>query len=54
MNFEWESEEDKMRRYMAMPARKKLELLYELQRFTRKYMTKSGRKYRALVKKLEK
>ena len=51
MDFGWESEEDKMRRYMAMPAKKKLELLYELQRFTLKYMTKSGRKYQALLKK---
>jgi len=54
MNFGWESEEDKTRRYMTMSAKKKLELLYEMNRFARKFMTKSGRKYRALVKKLEK
>lgn len=54
MNFGLESEEDKMRRYMAMPARKKLELLEQLRRFTLKYMTKSGRRYRAQLKKSEK
>lgn len=54
MNFDWESEEDKMRRYMSMPAKKKLELLEQLRRFTLKYMTKSGRKYRESLKKLAK
>ncbi len=53
-NSGWETEEERILYYMRMSPKKKLELLEQLRRFTKKYMTKSGRKYRALLKKSEK
>ena len=44
MNFEWEREEERLQRHLKIPPKRKLELLYELNRFTRKYSTKNGRK----------
>ena len=54
INFGWETEEERLRRYMAMPPKRKLELLYEINCFTRKYSTKNGRKIRQKLKELNK
>ncbi len=50
MNWGWESEEERLRKNMEMPPKRKLELLYELNRFIQKYSTKNGRKVRQRLK----
>jgi len=40
MNFRWETEEEKLLRYIKIPAKKKLEWLYQMQQFMRKAWTK--------------
>ena len=50
MNFGWESEAERLKRYMKMAPKRKLELLYELKRFTQKYSTKIRLKHASLVK----
>jgi len=37
MKFGWETEEDRLRRQIAIPAKKKLEWLWEINFFVRKY-----------------
>ena len=46
MNFGWENEKERLKRYMNMPPKKKLELLYELSRFTQKYLVNNVIKVR--------
>lgn len=50
-NFGWETETDRLKRHMSMPAKRKLELLYELNRFTKKYSVKSPSKFNKRHKK---
>ena len=38
--FGWENEDEKLKRHMAIPAQKKLELLREIHEFTLKYSSK--------------
>lgn len=40
MIFKWESEEERLRRFMRIPAKKKLEWLYEMHEFLRSVATK--------------
>ncbi|MDO8662647.1 MAG: hypothetical protein Q7K98_05450 [Candidatus Omnitrophota bacterium] len=49
MIFKWETEEEKLSRYMKIPPKKKLEWLYEMNRFLDKYTPK---KYKAIRHKL--
>jgi len=37
VNFGWESEEEKLMHAMKIPAKRKLEWLYEMNRFSQKY-----------------
>jgi hypothetical protein len=39
--FGWESEAERLKRHMNMPPKEKLELLYKLSLFTRKYAVKA-------------
>ncbi len=41
MEFGWETQTERLKRHMNIPPKKKLELLYELNRFTKKYAVKS-------------
>lgn len=49
MIFKWESEEERLKRYMSIPARKKLELLQQMNEFAAKF---SSKKTKAIRKKL--
>ena len=37
IDFGWENQIERLKRHMSIAPKKKLELLYELNRFTRKY-----------------
>jgi hypothetical protein len=41
MDFGWETQRERLKRHMSIPPKKKLELLYELNRFTKKYAVKN-------------
>ena len=41
IDFGWENQIDRLKRHMSITPKKKLELLYELNRFTRKYAFKN-------------
>ena len=41
MDFGWETQTERLKRHMSITPKKKLEFLYELSRFTRKYALKS-------------
>jgi hypothetical protein len=45
MDFGWENQTERLKRHMSISPKRKLELLYELNRFTRKYA------FRNLLKK---
>jgi len=49
MIFKWETEEERLKRYMAIPPEKKLELLKQMNDFTIKF---SSKKTRAIRKRL--
>ncbi len=40
MEFGWESQIDRLKRHMKLTPKRKLEILYELNRFARKYSVK--------------
>jgi hypothetical protein len=42
MNFGWETKTERLKRHMSIPPKKKLELLYEINRFTNKYSIKKS------------
>ena len=44
MNFEWETEQEKLLRYMKISPKKKLEWLYEMHQLIRKAWTKKQKK----------
>ena len=46
MIFKWESEEERLLRYMRMPPKKKLEWLRQMQVFTAKFSSKRTAKIR--------
>ncbi len=43
MTFEWESEEERLLRFMRIPPKKKLEWLYQINEFINKYSSKQSR-----------
>jgi len=49
MIFRWETEEERLKRYMAIPTKKKLKLLQQMNEFTTKF---SSQKTKAIRKKL--
>ena len=46
MIFKWETEEERLLRFMKIPAKKKLEWLRQMQEFTLKCLSKKGKKIR--------
>jgi len=46
MMFQWESEKERLSRFMKIPAKKKLEWLYEMKEFLWKFSTPRQRKLR--------
>ena len=44
IDFGWETQTERLKRHMSIPPKKKLELLYELSRFTKKYAGKLSSK----------
>jgi hypothetical protein len=44
MKFDWESDEERLARFMKIPAKKKLEWLWQMNKFTRKFLPKRQRK----------
>ena len=42
MDFGWESTTDRLKRHMNIPPKRKLELLYELNCFTKKYAVREN------------
>ena len=44
VNFGWESEKDKLLRYMRIPPMKKLEWLLQMNEFNRKFFSKRQKK----------
>lgn len=40
MIFKWETEEERLLKFMRIPAKKKLEWLYEMNKFTHKFSSK--------------
>ncbi len=41
MDFGWENQTERLKRHMSITPKRKLELLYELNRFTKKYSFKN-------------
>lgn len=52
MIFKWETEKEKLLKYMRMPAKKKMELLNELHKFTFKFSSKNTRKLRQKLREM--
>ncbi|MBI1869867.1 MAG: hypothetical protein HYS07_01580 [Chlamydiae bacterium] len=52
MNFNGETEEEKLLRWMKIPPRKKLEWLYEMHQFNLKYDSSRVKKIRKTLKAL--
>jgi len=50
IDFGWENQTERLKRHMSISPKKKLELLYELSRFNRKYAFKNLPKKRDLHK----
>lgn len=46
MNFGWESEEERLKRYMKIPPSKKMEWLFEMYQMVKKTSNKNLRKIR--------
>ncbi len=51
MIFKWESEEERLLRFMKIPPKKKLEWLRQMNRFTAKYSPKESISIRQKLKK---
>ncbi len=51
MIFEWESDEARLSRYMKIPAKKKLEWLYQMNEFVNKFSSKKQQKIRQRLRK---
>lgn len=49
MNFGWETEEEKILRYMKIPALKKMEWLYKMQQFI---LSTASKRKRLIIRKL--
>ncbi len=52
MNFNWESEKEKVFRWMQVPAKKKLEWLLEMNEFSQKYTPPQNKKIRRKLRAL--
>ncbi len=52
MIFKWESEEERLLRFMRIPARKKLEWLYEINKFMHKFSSPRQEKIRKKLRRI--
>ncbi|MBI1871687.1 MAG: hypothetical protein HYS07_10940 [Chlamydiae bacterium] len=52
MNFEWKTQEEKLKRWMKISPRKKLEWLYEMHQFNLKYDSPFVKRIRKKLKEL--
>ena len=52
MIFKWETCEERVRRFMKMPAKKKLEWLQDMSEFTKRCDTQERRKIRLKLREL--
>lgn len=52
MIFKWESEEERLKQFMKIQPKKKMEWLREMQEFTLKYTTKRERKLRQKLREM--
>jgi hypothetical protein len=50
IDFGWETQTERLKRHMSIPPKKKLELLYKLNRFTQKYAVQSSSKLNKRIK----
>jgi hypothetical protein len=51
VDFGWETQTERLKRHMSIPPKKKLELLYKLNRFTQKYAVKTSSNLNKRIKK---
>lgn len=52
MIYKWENEKEKLLRFMNIPAKKKLELLNKLHKFTFKFSSKKTRRIRKKLREI--
>jgi hypothetical protein len=52
MITKWETEEEKLSRYMKIPAKKKLEWLYQMNKFINKFSSKKTIKIRRAMREI--
>jgi len=52
MIFKWETEEERLRRFMRIPARKKLEWLYEMNKFMQQFSSMQQGKIRQKLRRV--
>ena len=52
INFEWESDEERLKRWMKIPPKKKLEWLEQIRELTLKSASKRDRKLRQKLREL--
>lgn len=52
MRFKWESDEDRLKRYMKIPAKKKLEWLREMHEMISKHASKHEIKLRQKLREM--
>lgn len=52
MIFKWETEEERLLRFMKIPAKKKLEWLYEMNKFTHKFSSNQQEELRQKLRKI--
>lgn len=50
INFGWETQTERLKRHISIPSKKKLELLYKLNRFTQKYAVKPSARSNKRIK----
>ncbi len=50
IDFGWENQTERLKRHMSITPKRKLELLYELNRFTQKYSVKLSPKLNKRIK----
>jgi len=50
MNFQWETEEERLLKFMKIPPKKKLEWLYQMNEFIHKFSSKRQEKIRQKIR----
>lgn len=51
MNFKWETEEERLQKFMKISPKKKLEWLYQINEFTHQFSSKKVEKIRQRLRK---